>query len=504
MYVPKHDPDELGQSRSRRDPEHLKRVVTELQKLDARMRFNRLEFYRPYAKQQQFHDMGLALRERLLLAGNRNGKTYCGAAELSMHLTGRYPDWWLGRRWDRPTKWWAAGVTGVATRDVVQTELLGEAGVKDLAGSGMIPKDCVDWNGITTARGVADFYDMVPIKHVSGGWSILKFKTFDQGRQKWQGTSLDGVWYDEEPDEEIYSEGTARIGDRDGLEYVTFTPMEGRSKVVMRFLDEYSPNRGTVTMTIEDAEHLSPEQRQRMIDGYLPHEREARAMGRPLLGSGRIFLTTEEQLKVDKPDPLPRHWFYLWGFDFGGVSDKAHPWAAVLLGHDRDADVMTVCAAFRETGLRIGDEARLLKNVMPDAPVAWPQDGTAKEKTSGETLATTYRAEGLKMLDEHATHKEGGISTEAGIRELDEAMKGGKFKVAKHLEIWFDEYRDYHRKDGLIVKLKDDILSATRIGWMMRRKAKQVDSLDPWKRLNGGGGRKILQAKTDFNPYTGE
>ena len=53
-------------------------------------------------------------RERLLMAGNQVGKTTCGAAELAIYLTGRYPDWWDGRRFDRPIVAWAAGVSAEA------------------------------------------------------------------------------------------------------------------------------------------------------------------------------------------------------------------------------------------------------------------------------------------------------------------------------------------------------------------------------------------------------
>ena len=46
-------------------------------------------------------------------------------------------------------------------------------------------------------------------------------------------------------------------------------------------------------------------------------------------------------------------------------------------------------------------------------------------------------------------------------------MQTGRFKVFAHLDDWFEEFRLYHRKDGKVVKLRDDLMSATRYALMM-------------------------------------
>ena len=198
---------------------------------------NRLTDYRPYAKQREYHKE--VEREALLMAGNQLGKTYCGAADTAIHLTGLYPDWWEGRRWDRPVRWWAASKTGEVTRDGVQRYLVGEP--KDVSswGTGMIPKDRL----LTTKRrmGVADALDSITVRHVSGGTSTLGFKSYDQGRQKWQGETLDGVWFDEEPPMDIYMEGLTRTNATKGITRITFTPLLGMSDVVSMFLNEEEP-----------------------------------------------------------------------------------------------------------------------------------------------------------------------------------------------------------------------------------------------------------------------
>ncbi len=101
--------------------------------------------YRPYTKQKLFHTMGRTMRERLLRAGNQNGKSFCVGTEVAYHLIGEYPDWWGGRRWDRPVVVWASGETGEATRDNPQRVLLG---VPREEGTGAIPKRCLGLHGM--------------------------------------------------------------------------------------------------------------------------------------------------------------------------------------------------------------------------------------------------------------------------------------------------------------------------------------------------------------------
>lgn len=168
------------------------------------------------------------------MAGNQLGKTVAGSMEVGMHLTGRYPDWWTGRTWDRPTRWWAAGDTRISTRDSVQKLLVGPPEKEDEWGTGSIPAlDLVD-----TARGfgVPNALDTITVKHVSGGVSTLLFKAYEQGRAKWQADTLDGVWFDEEPPLDIYTEGLTRTNATNGIAFLTFTPLRGMSEVVSMFL----------------------------------------------------------------------------------------------------------------------------------------------------------------------------------------------------------------------------------------------------------------------------
>lgn len=170
------------------------------------------------------------------MAGNQLGKTLGGAAEVAVHLSGLYPDWWPGRRWDRPTRWWVSGITGESTRDNPQRLLLGPPDNRAEWGTGYIPHASLAGDPMM-ARGIANAVDMLTVRHVTGGTSSLAFKAYEKGRPKWQGDTLDGVWFDEEPPLDIYTEGLTRTNATNGMVFLTFTPLLGMSDVVSMFLD---------------------------------------------------------------------------------------------------------------------------------------------------------------------------------------------------------------------------------------------------------------------------
>lgn len=462
-------------------PDQLDELLRQLEAF----RFNRLALYQPYAKQRQFHSAGLIYRERLLRAGNQNGKTFCGGCELAYHLTGQYPRDWDGRKFDRPIVAWATGVTGETTRDNPQRVLMGMVGEQ---GTGTIPADCIV--DTAPARGVADLLDYVKVKHVSGGLSTLRFKYYEQGREKWQGPPIDVVWFDEEPPPDIYDEGLARTIATGGMAFLTFTPLLGMSDVVMRFLSTPGSDRHDTNMTIEDAEHIPPEERQRIINSFAPHEREARAKGIPILGSGRIFPVAEEIVAIDEVKILPQ-WLLIGGMDFGWD----HPFAAVALAYDSDADVVYVIRAFKareQTPLLHAGALRVWGQWMP---WAWPHDGLNHEKGTGEQLAPQYAAQGLNMLPERATYPDGSNGVEAGLMDMLDRMQTGRLKVFRHLTEWWDEFRLYHRKDGKVVKERDDLMSATRYAIMMLRFAiLHPNALDKVRGANG-------THRIDHDPY---
>ncbi len=193
-----------------------------------------------YAKHLEFFEAGAKYRERCFMAANRVGKTLgAGGFESAAHLTGEYPKWWPGRRFDQPVRWWAAGKINETTRDIVQATLLGQVtrdGRKHFDGTGVIPGSRL--GDVTWKQGVSDLVDTIKVRHVTGGWSILGFKSYNQGRGSFEGTAQHGIWLDEEPPLDVYGECLIRTATTNGIIMLTFTPLDGLSEVVMSFLPE--------------------------------------------------------------------------------------------------------------------------------------------------------------------------------------------------------------------------------------------------------------------------
>jgi phage terminase large subunit-like protein len=184
-----------------------------------------------YAKHVEFFKAGADNQERCFMAANQTGKTEAGAYEATLHLTGLYPKWWEGFRFDHATEGWACGENSKAVRGVIQTKLLGPLGQR---GSGMIPIDLL--RKVTTKQGTADAVDTIYVKHVSGGTSAVTLKTYKEGWKSFTGAVLDWCWLDETVPENIYNECKTRVIVSGGPLWWTFTPLEGLTELVLRYL----------------------------------------------------------------------------------------------------------------------------------------------------------------------------------------------------------------------------------------------------------------------------
>ncbi len=485
----------------------LKEIEATLKAAEQFKREARLYVFEPYDKQREFYALGLTCPERMLRAGNQEGKTEAAAYETACHLTGIYPNWWPGRRFTKAPRGWLCGVSSLLVRDTIQSKLCGRPGDERAFGTGMIPKNLFAQKP-SVAHGVANAYDTIVVRHVSGENSSATFKSYEQGVTKFQAEPLDFIWLDEEPDEEIYSECITRTTATGGMVYMTYTPLKGMTKLTRKFMKEKPAGVGEVHMTIYDAKHILPEQRDRMIGSWPEHEREARAMGMPFLGSNAVFENVSAQMlrvplhvlgerifhaEIGELDT--RSWGKLWAIDFG----IAHPFAAVLLAWDRDYDVIYVLHELKIKNSIPKAHAERMRAIAANVPVAWPHDGNQRDKGSGKELAKIYKDEGLVMLPRHATFADGGYSTEAGIMELLALMRSERFKVSGGCNEWFDEFHSYYRKDGLIVKENDDLMSATRIGVMQIRSA-LVTALGS-RKASARAKAPTMCRDVDFDPF---
>ena len=287
--------------------EELREALKIAQFLETHANYNKMSYFKPIGQQRKFLMAGTAYRERCFFAGNQVGKSETGAFELACHLTGAYPDWWEGKRFNHPVICWAAGVTSLAVRNVIQFKLCGQFGVERAFGTGLIPKDRMR-DKPSLARGVQNAYDTIWVVHktngVEDGTSMLSFKSYEQGRDKFQGATLDIVWCDEEPpmteDNDIYTECMARLRG-DGIMLVTFTPLEGETKMTDHFLKAKSPDRTFVYLDLMDPEITwwTDEDKRKKVESYPVWQRKARVSGFPLLGSGAVFPYPEDLIAED-------------------------------------------------------------------------------------------------------------------------------------------------------------------------------------------------------------
>lgn len=192
-----------------------------------------------YKKQMDFFRLSRDFNEVALFGGNRSGKTTAGCFQDAIDLTGMYPEWWEGYRFKDPIDAWAAGTTAKKTRDITQSVLLGKAGDPSKFGTGMIPGDLI--LRTTVKHGLADAIETAFIRHVSGGVSTVQFKSYDQGREAFEGTSQHRIHLDEEPPEDIYTECLLRIMTVQGRLSLTATPLQGLTKLMLLYMPHLQP-----------------------------------------------------------------------------------------------------------------------------------------------------------------------------------------------------------------------------------------------------------------------
>jgi len=395
-----------------------------------------------------------------------------GGYELACHLTGEYPHWWEGRRFDRPIKAWAAGDTSKTVKEILQNKLLGDIADR---GTGVIPGALL--GKLSPWVGVPDGVGEAWVKHVpTGRWSRLEFKSYDQGRISFQGTEIDAILLDEESPLDIVDEcrlrTTATGNFKGGILMSTFTPLNGVTEYVAQALEKFeegSEHIKVVTAGWDDVPHLEAAEKARLISTMSKHQLKVRTTGVPDLGDGMVFPIEDEMIKVD-PFPIPDHWPRVAAIDFGWD----HPTAVIWMALDRDEGVAYIYGEYAQSQTVPAVHAEVIKARGVWIPMAWPHDGL-NDVAAGPNLASQYLSKGVNMLPEHAQFSPDGISAdtkavrssvEAGLQAMLNDFTTGKLKVFSSCTGWFGEKRWYRREKGKLIKKNDDRISASRYAYM--------------------------------------
>lgn len=454
-----------------------KRFRALLRELEYRRRTNRIQSYfqetgplrrELYAKHMAAFAAGARRKVRVIQAANRVGKTEgLGGVELTYHLTGEYPDWWEGKRFNKPITAVCAGVTKETTRDIIQKKLMGEVG--DF-GTGLIPKRCV--GRFRFRQNSNNAVEWMKVHHKSGGWSKIMLKSFEQGREAFEGIEADVVWLDEECPIDIYEECILRLTTTGGIALLTYTPLKGVTKLIkslrsMALAGEADASELApvfITITWDDAPHLTAEMKQAVLATTPPHTHMARMMGVPILGEGAIYPVTRDQIEC-KPFSIPKHWPRAYGMDVGWNRT-----AAVWGAWDKESDTVYLYAEHYVAHAQPEIHAAGIKLRGDWIPGVIDKAARATSATNGTDLLSIYRALGLKLYPTDISNT-AEQNVEAGLMAVLSRLSMGRLKVFSTLQSWFAEYEGYHRKEGKVVKDDDHLMDATRylIVWGLPR-----------------------------------
>jgi phage terminase large subunit-like protein len=381
---------------------------------------------------------------------HNSGKSTAGAYETAVHLTGMYPKWWEGRKFKSAIKAWVVGETNKVTRDVLQEKLLGKPGE---FGTGMIPGDSIVR---TTAKaGIPDAVDSVTVKHASGGTSRLTFKSYQEGRESFQGDAIEICHMDEECPESIYDEALMRLMTTNGLMYLTFTPLSGLTELVLRFLPggqlpEEDTGRWVVLVGWDETPHLSDAAKAEYLASIPLYQRDARTKGIPQLGSGAIYPIPESDIKVPRfqiPDTWPR----AFGLDVG-FNRTACIWGA----RDPESKVIYLFDEHYMGKEEPSIHAAAIRARGAYIPGVIDPASRGRSQHDGRQLIQDYRDLGLNL--EPADN-----AVESGLFEVWQLLSGGMLKVFDNLSNWLTEFRLYRRDEkGHVVKRTDHLMDATR------------------------------------------
>ena len=418
-----------------------------------------------YHKHITFFNAGANHRFRVLGGGNGSGKSFAGDYELTLHMTGEYPDWWEGARFKNAIKCWVVCESGNLWRDSMQSILLGATGEEH--GTGLIRKDLlVDTKSMP---GVPGAIGQIKVRHKSGGVSSVTVKSFEMGREQFQAATLDLLIFDEEPPDDIYSECMMRTrgvaGDKEpGKVMMMFTPLKGITPVVLRFLPNgrfpmggthpEHPDRFAIPISWEDAPHLTEEDKATMIAEMPPNERDARTKGIPALGSGRVYPVSEEDIRV-KPFEIPDYYPRAYSLDFGWNNT-----AALWFAQDPVTQIIYVYSEYKKG--KVPDQQHAYAIMQRGdwmSGAADPSGGGRRD--DGRMRIDYFRSLGLDLHP-------GYNSLVPGIAQVYNMLESGTLKVFSNLNMFFDEFRVYRYDSKVpnnIARNQDDhLLDCLRYG----------------------------------------
>ncbi len=304
--------------------------------------------------------------------------------------------------------------------------------------------------------GVPDAIDTAWIAHASGNHSHLTFKSYEQGREGFDGDAIHVIWLDEEATVEIYIECLLRTMTTDGILLQTYTPLHGLSDLVKLFLpsgtlEDVAEGKYVASCTWDEVPHLDDKEKTGLLESIPPYQRDARSKGIPSLGSGAIYPVAESDITVDDFS-IPDGWQRGYGMDVGWNMT-----AGVWCAQNPDTGVLYVYAEYYRSKAEPVVHAHGFRAKGEWIPGFIDPASRGRSQRDGHQLIQDYQDLGLKV--EPALN-----AREAGIQLVYQLLSSGQLKVFKDAcPNWLKEYRMYQRDEkGNIVKKDDHLMDATR------------------------------------------
>ena len=401
-----------------------------------------------------------------IICGNQMGKSEVACAILACHLTGHYPDWWDGKRYDRPVKIMAAGVDSNHNKNVLQERLFGTNNkrMSDELGSGMIPRDAIITNSLVSQRG--DAIESAKFKHRSGGMSELIFRAYSMGREAAQGFPADIIMIDEQPNDEFWKEALTRTKATKGHVVCSFTPLEGSNHLVENLMslpaEDNAPEDlygakyrsdgrwSLVRASWFDAAHIIDDDPNAVEEAKreYTYDYEARVYGMPVVGAGRIYPHGFDKITYD-----PEHmnvndsWRHLIGVDFGWTDND--PSAMIMVALDDINDCIYVTEEWKGPTVTDREFVKRVNFLDPEVPISWPRDGSkAADWKGGGSIADKLQEMGLNMLPDPFHNPIGpdgqkNNHLDPGFQEINARFATNRLKISTNCMKLLKEIEQY-------------------------------------------------------------
>lgn len=405
--------------------------------------------YKALPVQTRFHSS--RAKGKMMMGGNRVGKTVGGAVESAMRLTGEtsFIDEETGKIYERT--------------DLPKPPVRGRGVAVDID------------RGINLIM-LPELKKWIPSKYlINNNWddsyskthkiltlnngSTMEFMSYEQDREKFQGTSRHFVWFDEEPPEEIFKECMARLIDTNGDWWITMTPLIEMS---WTYTTLYEPAvAGTLNSVevfegqLEDNTHIEMAAFDRLTQTFSDEEKETRKSGVYISHTGLVYGESFTRVRNVIPDIvqssrfeiLKNDWSHFQMVDWG----YNNPTAILFACYDADGRIIVYDEIYQNKKL-VREQAEDWKNKRNELQIK------STYAVGDPSIASTDPLKGSSVQSEFGENgiyiALGNNDVHAGIARVQAMFKEQQLFISQRCANLLSELMKY-RWDRHLTKARD-------------------------------------------------